>query len=427
MDNFINYIILISFLIEVLILLKMEKVLWKTYYTPLNLLMIPYTIVLLINIALPKDLDFEPFYFPSILVWAIGLLVFFMPSLLLGIIHTKLDPPAIIHLKPPKNLRSLLWIGGFLLFASLFYIYEESSILEDLIGSEEFANTTLRGGLWGHVRTILLSILILAVFLFQKDKLIFYVLIIGTLIISVVYQVKSWIIIPIIAGLTMRLLTGKSTLKAKTFVNIAVGGIFMFFFSYFLILVVADEDGKFSLDIFDMIYKHFLFYLTSGTAGLGIDMQLGILETPNPQSIFAPFLNIFSLIDGRDLVSPINPVYLYIGWTGSNVRTFFGTLWINLGTYGTIIYVFVCASLLYGVLLWIKTKPNLWALGFYGLMTSLLFMGWFEFYYFHLIIIEIPIVILILTALMYIDKIPLRGFFKGTDREVKTTKEKQHE
>lgn len=402
MGNITDIVILIFFLFEVFILVKLEKVLWGTYYTPLNFLMLPYTAVLLINISLPPSLGFVSFYYPSILVWAVGLIIFFLPSLLFGVVYLRTKTSNPIVIQAPAQLKTLYFFGVLFLLASLYYLFTKSQVSEDLIGSDEFASATLVGGFWGHVREALLSILILSIFLFQKRQIIWYLLIIGILLISIVYQVKSWILIPIVAGLVMRLLTGKSKFRIKTVLYVVIGGVAMFFLSYYLILVFAVEDGEFNTDMLEMIYKHFIFYLTSGTSSLGVDLQQGILENPNPKSIFAPFLNILSLVDGRELVSPINPVFLYIGWTAANVRTFFGTLYINLGLIGSIFYVFSLSSLLYTVLLWLKTKPNLWILSFYGLMNAFLFMGWFEFYFFHLSIIEIPFFLLIFSALMYI-------------------------
>lgn len=404
MDNFVDLIILFFFLIEVAILFKLEKVLWGTYYTPLNFLMIPYTVVLLITINLPSSLEFVTFYYPSILVWSVGLIVFFLPSLLLGLIKAKDNQEVdTIYIQEPIRLKPLYVISGLLLLASLYYLFTKSHTSEEMIGSDEFASETLVGGFWGHVREVLLAIMILIIFLFQKQKKYYYFLIVGTLFVAIIYQVKSWILVPVMAGVIMRLMTEKTRFRLNTIFYVVIGGSFMFFLSYYLILVFAVDETEFNVDILEMIYKHFIFYLISGTAGLSVDIQSGILEVPNPESIFAPFLNIISLIDGREFVSPTNPVFLYIGWTSSNVRTFFGTLYINLGIVGAVWYVLFLAFLLYFVLLWLKRKPNMWLLSFYGLMASLLFMGWFEFYFFHLVVVETPLILLFFYVLLYVS------------------------
>ena len=78
-------IYLISIFIEVAVLLYLEYKIWKSLYTPLNFLMLPYLVVLLITIMLSgSELGFVDFYYPSIFIWNIGLLIFFLPSVIIG-------------------------------------------------------------------------------------------------------------------------------------------------------------------------------------------------------------------------------------------------------------------------------------------------------------------------------------------------------
>ena len=80
MGGFQDILILVSFLIEVAVLLYLELKAWKSLYTPLNFLMLPYVIVLLISIAISGNFGFVDFYYPSILLWSVGLLIFAVPS-----------------------------------------------------------------------------------------------------------------------------------------------------------------------------------------------------------------------------------------------------------------------------------------------------------------------------------------------------------
>ena len=114
----------------------------------LELLMIPYTGIVLLNILLPVNLDFYPFYFPSILIWSIGLIIFFIPSLLLGLIYNKHKPEEKKEFPDPATFKSLYIIGSVLLVFTLFYIYRKTLTLEEIIGSDEFASETLARGVW---------------------------------------------------------------------------------------------------------------------------------------------------------------------------------------------------------------------------------------------------------------------------------------
>lgn len=406
MTTVANIIILLLFLLEVIILFKVERVLWKTYYTPLNFLMIPYTIVMLINVFLPASLDFIPFYFPSILVWAVGLLVFFIPSLLLSFVSQINQIAPEISVDDPKQFKAFYIIGFFLLIISLFHIYTKTGISEELIGSDEFADETLARGVWAHIREFLLAISIISVFYVNKKRLLLYVLIVGVILISVIYQVKGWIVIPVLTGLFMRLITQKTQLKLKHLFYIVLGGFAIFFLSYYLLLVFTVDDKELSDDVLSFIYNHFIFYLISGTSGLSGDMQYGILEQAHPEYIFAPFMNLFYMLDStKPLVVPINSVFIDSGWLGTNVRTFFGTIYINLGTWGSILYIFFFSSFMYLMLLWVKTKANLFNLSIFVFYCTLLFLGWFDFYFASLAVLEIPFFFLILSGILYLDKI----------------------
>ena len=148
-DVFIIFI----FLVEVIILTKFEIKIWGTLFTPLNILMIPYVIILLITIALPKSLGFVEFYYPSIIFWMVGLLVFFLPSLLIGLKYNQqcsLKP--VMYYEDAKISKLLVILISFFLFFSLIHIFLTSGSSANLLGSDEYAEDNLAGGLWGHIR-----------------------------------------------------------------------------------------------------------------------------------------------------------------------------------------------------------------------------------------------------------------------------------
>ena len=80
MSDFQNILILFTFFVEAAVLLYLELKAWKSLYTPLVFLILPYAIVLLISIAISGNFGFVEFYYPSILLWNVGLLVFAIPS-----------------------------------------------------------------------------------------------------------------------------------------------------------------------------------------------------------------------------------------------------------------------------------------------------------------------------------------------------------
>jgi hypothetical protein len=79
-------IYLFFFFFVVLILAVIEKIQWGKWLTPLNVLSLPYTISVLVSIIYQKTTPNIPeFYYPSLMVWTLGLLLFEIPSA----IHAK--------------------------------------------------------------------------------------------------------------------------------------------------------------------------------------------------------------------------------------------------------------------------------------------------------------------------------------------------
>ena len=85
-----GFLIVLSLLIEAVVLSYLEKKAWHTLYTPLNFLMLPYVVVLLLTLCVAGgSMGFVEFYYPSILLWNIGLLLFALPSLFFGFVAQK--------------------------------------------------------------------------------------------------------------------------------------------------------------------------------------------------------------------------------------------------------------------------------------------------------------------------------------------------
>lgn len=395
MNLFENVLILSSFLVEVVVLFFCEKKLWGTVITPLNSLMIPYTIVLLITVSLPKSLGFVEFYYPSILIWSVGLVVFFIPSLLLALWSYKMNIDFDYHVKEPISTKPLVIFSILLLFFFAFRFFFAQRMAQVAIGSKEFASDFSNFGVFGHIMVSLLALEILWIFMYSKGKRIYLFILAGIIIITVLNQVKSWMLIPILAGLLMRILTNKTRLKVKIIIPIIIGGFAFFYLSNYLTLVIAG-DSELSLDLTEWISVHFLHYLTSGLMGLSVDAQQGLWETSDPSMIFSPFINFIQLFIGNPLGSPVNPFFLDSGVDGTNVRTFFGTIFLYLPMYFSVIYVLLISFVFYQFRMLNLLTKNICIAMLDIWFCILLFMGWFDFYFQTLNSLEVPFWIVLL-------------------------------
>lgn len=397
MSNFTDVLYLIAILLESALLLYLECKIWKTLYTPLNFLMLPYLIVLLITIFLAGKLGFVEFYYPSIFIWNVGLLIFFLPSAIIGtiIVHSgKRVAPEPIEDKIPQSLVFLLVLMTMLFIVHLKGVLGSSA---EALGSEEFGEEFSGGGLWGHLRILSLPMLMMSIYYVSKKRWWLWPIIFIFLLVGVLNQVKGWVIIPVLAAMVMRLHAGKTRLTARFLLYVLLGAFLVFFLSYALSILVVQSRGV-SDEFMEFIYMHFLHYLTSGTFGWSMDLQLGLPDdTGNFQNIIAQFVNLSKLVTGdKELVSPINPLYYNSGFTLTNVRTIFGTLYINSTWIAFAIYVFVLSSIMYLMRTAMVRFNSIYLYTVYFFFCGMLFMGWFDFYFSGVIVFELPIMLLLL-------------------------------
>ena len=200
----------------------------------------------------------------------------------------------------------------------------------------------------------------------------------------------------------MRLYTGKMKLNTSLFLYVILGGSLVFLVSYVISIVVVAENDL-DNDVFIFIFKNFVHYLTSGTLGLSVDMEQGFPDAGSFEVIWAPIVNIINVITGKgDIVSPVNPLYYNTGLNMTNVRTFFGTLYIYTNAIEFFMYILLSSTLMYLLKLMTIKWGNMYVYTAYFFECGLLAMGWFEFYYFHLVVFELPAIVF---ALWLVDKI----------------------
>lgn len=391
MDKLTDMLILFSFLVEAGVLVYLERRIWNTLFTPLVFMILPYTLVLLVTIAVSGNMGFVQFYYPSILFWSVGSIIFFIPSLILGYYYNrKIGLPVHANYNDFELSSAFIW---FVRILCLLFVYRFWTVLhtsDELFGSEDFGTDFAGGGLWGHLRE--LSCAFLALFIYKVDKqhrsYFFYIFIF--LLVGLFYQVKGWIIIPCVAGLATRLITGKLKLRLGLVVRTIVLGFLLFQVSYILSFTVGGEEEQVTWYMVEWVAKHFFHYFTSGTFGLSVDTVNGFPDCRSFEVLLAPFYNVYATLAGEELISPVNPIYYNPGLNLTNVRTFWGTVYINGSLLSGISYSLVLSSWIYGSMIVALVTRHLMFLLCYLFSCSLLAMGWFEFYFFHLSIIEIP-------------------------------------
>lgn len=397
MEMFSNFFILFSFFVEVAFLFYLETKTWGTLYTPLNFLMLPYSIVLIITLFLAGNFGFVELYYPSILFWSIGLLLFAIPSYGLGYLITNY-PGQKNSVIEEKDIPGILVIIAILVGAALlFQFYRTLATSNAFVGSDDFAEEFSGHGLWAHIRQLSVPLIIVCIYFLSKRRWWIFPILLCLLIANLINQVKGTIVITVISGMAIRLYAGKTKLNWRFITTTIGGGLILFFISYLALPLLGKGESKVSDEQITFVFNVFGHYLTSGILGLSEDMVHNYPDMSVIDIILSPFINIYNQIAGiDDIISPVNPKYYDTGHNLTNVRTFFGTLYIYTNWLQFVLYTLSLSSLLYLIKLCTMKYNNIFIYTIYFYECSLLAMGWFEFYFFHLAAIEIPILSLFL-------------------------------
>ena len=80
-----DFISLVALYVEIGVLAYCDWKMWRTMYTPLNMLMLPYAFMLTVTLLFCGNFGVAEFYYPSLLVWMVGLVIFAIPSFVFGL------------------------------------------------------------------------------------------------------------------------------------------------------------------------------------------------------------------------------------------------------------------------------------------------------------------------------------------------------
>lgn len=390
---------------EVILLASIDKNLWRTLYTPFNVLAIPYAVVLTVCLLINGTMGFGAFYYPSIWVWVIGLLVFYVPSFLLGALYNAAtrgvsDLSFKFYESDIRTLEKITQVIIVLFLVWIAYLFSTSPFKP---GSDEFGVALAGEGLFGHLFSVLMALSILWIALVGKENKRYWIYILCFIVLGVLYLVKSWLMIPLLGGMFLRLLIGRMRLRIKLIAGVVLGGFAFFFLSYWISMFMTNRDwgmqyygltsSEYAAETVEYIQKHFVTYLTAGVYGLSEDMGMGIVEPQDPTKIYTSFVNIGHLFTGEEMVSAINEKYITTTKldNGTNVRTMIGSLFIYLGKWHAIAYLGVFSVLTHLLFFIARQRKSMLGLVVVSWVLGNLFMGWFEFYFQHLNFITVPL------------------------------------
>ena len=392
-----GFLIVLSLFIEAGVLFYLERKAWKTLLTPLNFVMLPYLAVLLVSIAMSGKFDFVEFYYPSILIWNVGLLLFALPSYALaGFAHKHDYAVDKVGVREEPMPQLFFWVGVLLTMLFAYRLMSTVRSSQFIIGSDEFAEEFAGFGFWGHLKRFCSVMLMLYIYYLNKHQRWLWFFIIAMMVVNVINMVKGTMIIPCVVGVMLRLASGKMKINARFVTILLISSVAVFFVTFLLAIVVVNKM-EVNDKVILYIFQRFVHYFSSGTLGLSVDMQLGFPDRGAFDVIWTPFINIYNQIAGDgEVLSPVNPTFHFTGISLTNVRTVFGTLFIYTNYVQFALYTIGLSAMCYTLKMLTIKFDNLFTNTIFYYFCALLAMGWFEFYFFHLDIIEIPVMLIML-------------------------------
>ena len=350
---------------------------------------------------------------PSVLLfWIIGLLLLWMPGMLIPIlVKNKIKTNTDLYAINSHDLSNILNLFVYITLPLVVLKFIKTLILfrhPGAIGYDSFT-AYFGSGLVGHIMTIYIIIFIY-LFTFselrRKQNIITLLIIFSSFFL---YQVKSWIFIPIISALISRIYLNRIKLNLKFYLYVVLISLFIFV-SVYIFSFRRDVELSFSsiisfyIDSTQFLIRHALAYLFSGILGfsghLNQNMPVGI----DSSLLINNLKNIYFFIFDRAAIKPaVTQFFVRIGQNvhlTSNVKTFFGTIYIFGGPFFGSVYVLLCGFVLYLMLIVLRYLNNPFFLILYSFSLSALFFGWFDLYYNVLTYIEIPVFLIIL-AIIY--------------------------
>lgn len=387
---------------QVALFAYMDRILWRTLATPTTMLSVPYTIVVLLVWIFGPQLDFAPLFSPSVIIWIVSLMVVWLVGLGFALMYRSFlsrhnsNTLQLDNEQEAQNVSlALVWIIYPILIIRLLQLLSRLGGF-DAISTDEFAEQYGRG-IFAHLMVLSYPMLILLIgTVGRKQWLIIFTILVGLSLIFV-YQVKSWMIVPILAGLIYRWTTGRIRVSARLLFSVLILMIILFFGSYLLGFGANDPAALVNPDVYLFLARHFANYLFAGVLAFSETMKYGFLIDVSAEQVFAPVINIYRVLVGEKLVTQINPTFLVIGYLGqtSNVNTLFGTLVLMLGPLVTFFYTIGMAITVFGIYSAVYITRNCWIAVIWVFLAAMMCLGWFELYFSNLTAIEVPLICLL--------------------------------
>ena len=268
---------------------------------------------------------------------------------------------------PGRKMLILAFITVVFMTIRIF-AYGVSNILED----EDTASSFGGNGLGGHV--LVLQIFLTTHILGRKFELRNLFVIAPLFLCLFLYNVKAWIIIPLLIGWFIHRDLRKVTINPLWYIVIPVLIFAIFTISYMLTL-------GFDIDNMSFIWAHFCKYIYAGIGGLNVALRDHYPIGTTPTAGLPSFISLIFGLNSRTPSVYDNIVINYETTEWTNVLSLFGTTYLINGSFVGILYIISLAIISYVLYNKRLNTNNYWFYLAYYLWASGLILSFFSNYY----------------------------------------------
>ena len=230
-------------------------------------------------------------------------------------------------------------------------------------------------GLFGHLMifSIFSIIVLLSLHFSDSHKILSYLLLLASFICVMFYQVKSWLIFPIIVSVLYKRCVGIKQSYWKYLVAI-IAIVISFILGYVFTFSLSDTENQ----IF--IVNHFLKYVFAGVGGWSEAISGGYPVGQNPAYLLQPFSYFLGI---EQAVADSRYGYVLINDNGeyTNVFTLIGGTILFAGRFWAYVYFFILGVFSYFLACKCINRINTGYLLAYSVLCTSLFLGFFGSYF----------------------------------------------
>ncbi len=407
-ESLIRDILIVAILvIEVGVLTTLDRSRLGSWVTPFSVLAVPYVMTVATALVFAAPLGFYRLYVPSLLVWVIGLAAYWLVGLAVslpfaGTVRRRNEERAPFRFEYASENIAIVVSAIIIPVVGLrlFFLIARSGLA--FVATDEFARA-YGTGITAHMMVLCYPLIVLLIGTLERRKVWQILVLLALFVLIFAYQVKAWVVVPVISGLLYRWLSGRLRLSVRGLLLFGSAMLVFFFASYLFGFGAANADMLSDPNTYLFLIRHFFNYLWAGVLAFGQLVKLQVHYDLPPGAVFAPLANLYRVVAGLPLITQGNPNFIQIeeAARASNVYTLFGTLLLYLGSIGALLYVVALAAamnLLYVATIMLR---NCWLAVWWVMLGAMLAMGWFDLYFWLLTPLEVSAYSFLLSMIVW--------------------------